>query len=259
MSKIIVTAGLKGGVGKTLISSMVLPLFSYGKAVYIYEIDSSNRTILAQSQHVKFKTFTVSEASSALIDIDFKLLSQQDALHIIDIGGGTDTRIVLEHIAKSDLENLTFVLPMNDDFEQVDTVKETISIIKEHDQNAKIHLVLNRVQNMREEAIKTQFPGLFGSKKYDINSRIDEIQNDICSIQFVPHSSIFCIVKNLYQRTLLDSYREALELTENISEYKSKWADEGGDVFREKMTRYYFAKDIIDLVKEVQILEEIVQ
>lgn len=258
MSKIVIVAGLKGGIGKSLISLMVLPLFAYGKAVYVYEIDSSNRTILKQSRHVNFKTFTVEEADSAIIDIDFKLLSQQDALHIIDVGGGMDTRIVIEHIAKSDLDNLTFVLPTNDDFEQVDTVKESILIIKKHNKNAKIHLILNRVYNMNEEKIKTQFPSLFGSQKYGIKPRIDEIENDINSIHFLPNSSIFGIVKNLYHRTLLDSYREAQELTENISEYKSKWAKEGGDVFKEKMVQYYFAKDIVELVKEIQPLKEIV-
>ncbi len=259
MNKLIVVAGLKGGAGKSITSGMLLPIHGNGKPVYVYEIDSSNRTILPKSKHVNFKTFTVNEANNALTDIDFKLLSQKDGLHIVDIGGGTDTRNVLEQIGRSDLNNLTYVLPMNDDFDQIDNIKETISIINTNDDHPKIHLLLNRVHDMDEKAIKKQFPGLFGSKKYGIKSRINEIEGDICSIKFVPNTSILGIVKNLYQRSLLDSYIESLELVNNITEYKSKWVLEGESVFRENMSRYRFAKDIIELVEVLKPLSEIVE
>ena len=112
---------------------------------------------------------------------------------------------------------------------------------------------------MSEEAIKKQFPGLFGYEKYGIKPRINEIEGDICSIKFVPNSSILGIVKNLYQRSLLDSQIESMELVNNITKYKNKWVLEGESVFREKMTRYYFAKDILELVDVLQPLSEIVE
>ena len=165
-SQTVVCLNTKGGVGKSTISTMVLPLVCNCKIVNVYELDDNNKTMFSKSEHVQFKTLDVNYANSVISEIDFTNLTQSEAsvYNIIDIGGGNDTKTVLEAIKKSDFSGLTYVIPMNDDIEQVTNMFDTIKIIKETDVEAKIYVILNRVERMDEESIRAQFINVFGSE-----------------------------------------------------------------------------------------------
>jgi hypothetical protein len=56
-------------------------------------------------------------------------------------------------------------------------------------------------------------------------------------------------LKNIYKTTLLDSYREAKEITENIANYQKEWLKLGKDNFKSKMKFYKFLKDVVRFVE----------
>lgn len=253
----------KGGVGKSTVSIMLLPILYFiyymrSLHINIYEIDNNNKTELLNSELVTFKTLTVKDADHAMDEIDFSLLTDNDSINIVDAGGGDDSKVVLESIAKSDLYGLTYVIPMNDDMEQIENVLSTISLIKESDKRAEIFIILNRINSMEETDIKEQFIGVFGSKKYGIKSRLSELSEGVTAIKFLPNSPLFGIVKNQYKMTLLESYISAIDILENISELKKEWAKESPEIFNANKARYRFAKDIVKLVEEMKSLSDIV-
>ncbi len=258
-NEIVAFFNTKGGVGKSTLASMVAPVLCNSKVINVYEIDNHNNIMFSKSTQVNFKTLEVKYVNTVIDEIDFSSLTQADIsiTNILDIGGGDDTKRVLNSIKKSGFSKITYVIPANDDVDQVVNIFDTISAIKDTDKKAKIYLVLNRVISMDEESIKSQFINIFGSQKYGIKSHFDDLRKEVDGIKFVPDSALFGIVKNIYNRSLLDSYQEALSIVDDIENLKVAWAKKGKDVFEGNMAKYRFAQDIIALVKDLKPLSVI--
>lgn len=256
MNKIIVVASSKGGVGKTTISTMVAPMVCSCDVINIYELDDNNKTMFSKSKYVNFKTLKVKDTNSVICEIDFTTLTQADesVCSIIDIGGGNDTKMVLESIKKSDFSGLTYVVPVNDDIEQVINMFDTIEMIRQTDYEAKIYVILNRVERLNEESIRSQYINIFGSEKYGIESHLEEILNEVEDIKYVRNSPFYGILKNINNLTLLDAYHEANDLLGNIENLKLKWTEEGLDGFERNYQKYNFAKDIVAFAEELKPL-----
>ena len=186
---------------------------------------------------------------SKIDEILFDNLMDKKVSHIIDCGGGDDTIKVLDYLQESDLKGLEYFIPANDDLEQVKNVLDTIKEIKKRDNTAKISIVLNRCNSLDEDEIKNQFIGIFGNESYGIAGVIDELNNQVDNFYFIKNTPIFGILKNIYKTTLLDSYREAKEITENISNYQKEWLKLGKDNFKSKMKFYKFLKDVVRFVE----------
>jgi len=255
----IVFASTKGGPGKSTLSTMVATLLCGSKVVNVYELDDNNKTMFSKSEHVQFKTLKVKDTNSVINKIDFTNLTQTESsvCNIIDIGGGNDTKMVLQAMKKSDFTGLTYVVPINDDIEQVDNLFDTINMIKETDKEGKIYLILNRVERMDEESIRAQFINVFGSQKYGIQGHMEEILKEVEGIKFVRNSPLYGILKNIYNKTLLDSYLEAISLIEDIDNLKRIWSNESEEAFFKNMEKYRFAQDIVLLVEELNPLSTI--
>jgi len=162
--------------------------------------------------------------------------------------------IILEYIEKADIKEAQYVLPINDDLEQLENATSTMNMIRNIDESAIIYLILNRCINVNcESAIKEQFISIFGSQKYGIESSLHMLKN--VELLFVPNSPIFGILKNIYQTSLLDFIESAEDLIENIDTYRLSWIDEGREKFRENMKKYAFAKDVIELKNQLKSFE----
>lgn len=252
----IVFLSSKGGPGKSTLAGHVAPLLCSCDVINVHELDNHNKTMFTKSKKVKFKTLEVKYANSVINEIDFSNLTQADTsvCNIIDIGGGSDTMVVLSSLKKSGLSGLTYVIPVNDDVEQVTNLFDTIYAIKDTDQEAKIYTILNRVHSMDPESIKSQYINIFGSKIYGIKSHLNELQKETKSINFVRNTPLYGILKNIHSRTLLDGYIEAKTIVNDIENLKLKWAKGGIEVFEKNMEKYHFAQDIIALAEELKPL-----
>jgi hypothetical protein len=243
-----VVANTKGGVGKSVLSSMVMPFVCKTEEIVIHEFDNSNVTSF-ENTILKFESVKADKSDSKIDEILFDNLMDKKVSHIIDCGGGDDTIKVLDYLQESDLKGLDYYVPVNDDLEQVKNVLDTIKEIKKRDNTAKISIVLNRCNSLDEDEIKNQFIGIFGNESYGIAGVIDELNNQVDNFYFIKNTPIFGILKNIYKTTLLDSYREAKEITENIANYQKEWLKLGKDNFKSKMKFYKFLKDVVRFVE----------
>jgi len=243
-----VVANTKGGVGKSVISSMIMPFVCKTEDIVIHEFDDNNVTKIKNTT-LTFDNVKASKSENKIDDILFDKLMDKKVSHIIDCGGGNDTIKVLDFLKDSDLIGLDYYIPANDDLEQVKNVLDTIQEIKSRDKQAKINIIFNRCNNLNEDDIKEQFVGFFGSEPYGISGVMDTILNDTENIYFVKNTSIFGILKNIYNTTLHDSYKEAKEITKNISKYQKEWLKLGKTEFKNKMKFYKFLKDVVKFVE----------
>jgi len=237
----------KGGTGKTIFATQVLPAYfkkmDNNYNINIYEIDNNNKSNLANSK-LNFKTLNLQKAEEGLQEADYNF---QD-VNIIDVGGGDDTKTVLNYVSKNDILVDAYFIPFLSDFEQIHNVKQTISLIKNIDFNTKIYLVLNKVKSLDENEIKEQFLFLFGSEKYGILGTLEELQKDVEGMLFLIDSNIYSILKNIYNKSLFDVLDLAEDYIANIREYKQKWRSElDVEAYKKNMQFYSFLKDAKNL------------
>jgi len=247
MSNIKVIANTKGGVGKSVVSSMIMPFVADTKDIVVHEFDNNNETKI-ENTALKFNTIKADKSSDKIDEILFDVISEKKVNHIIDCGGGNDTIKVLDYLIESDLVGLEYYIPVNADIEQAKNLLDTIKEIKRRDKQAVINVILNRCYNLDEVAIKEQFVGVFGSDIYNINGVIEQTLKDVKNIYFVKDTPIFGILKNIYSTTLFDTYNEAVEINKNISKHKKEWTKQGESAFKKKMKHYKFLKEVIRFV-----------
>ena len=185
----------KGGVGKTTKSSIVATLLylkNQNQKINLFEIDDNNNNKV-NSNYINYQSLKLKDSEVVIDDIQFSSLSDGNVVNIIDCGGGNDTRIVLQELKEIDLSGLNYYIPVNDDMEQVDNVKDTIALIRDFDKSANINLILNRCFSLEKDEIQKQFINIFGSDELDIPNQLNNLKVD--NIFFVPNSNIFSILK----------------------------------------------------------------
>ena len=238
-NKTFVVANTKGGAGKSMMSLHFLPMLFLDKKINVHEIDDSNMSRLKNSS-LNFENLKVEKNQSVLIGIDYDMSTGVDEINIIDCGGGNDTKMILHSINhNSELEGLTYFIPTNDDVLQFKNVEDTINLIKENDDNAKIYIVFNRCLKMTENDIKEQFLGFFGDKDYGIEANIKKIEKDIIDIFYVRTNKILNILSSKYHISLKDGYLEYQKINNNFADYKKQ------------MIKRFFT-DVFELGEEVK-------
>ncbi|WP_323587744.1 nucleotide-binding protein [Aliarcobacter butzleri] len=255
-SNIHIVVQTKGGSGKTTFSSVLstlLYLQNKENKIQVFELDDNNSTRI-NSDFLSHSSLKLKDSEIALDDIQFNTLSTEDVISIIDSGGGNDSKMVLQKLYEIDLTGLSYYIPLNDDMEQVQNVKDTIELIRKFDKIGKINLVLNRCLNLQEDEIQKQFINIFGNDELGIDSEIENIKVD--SIYFVPNSSIFSILKSHYKVALLDSYLQSINLIENIDSYRQEWIKEGQETFKKNNKKYRFAKMVVELIEQFKPIQK---
>lgn len=251
MSKNIAVVSTKGGPGKSTVSTMPLPLIVNEEKINIYELDDNNKTEL-KSNRIKFECLKIKDAVGVVNGIDYGIQIGEEVVNIIDIGGGSDVEDVLNIIHKTGTRGFTFIIPINDDLEQIHNLEETIKKILMVDQNPVIYLILNKVISLDKDVIRKQFVGIYGSKRYMIDPLNKDILKHIKDIYFLRASPIFTILKNIYKKSLLDSYVDAVNIIDNLEKYKNEWAPKGREFYDKKLAQVALAKDVIELVDEIK-------
>ncbi len=245
--------GTKGGNGKSTAALMVLPvLFSdMGKKIKIYHLDNHNQYKITSS-YLTFVNLRMKDAGSVIDEVEMAAISNTDTINIIDAGGGNDSMELLDVIKKTQVKNLSYIIPLMDDIEQLYNLKNKIKAIKNVSNDAEIFIILNRVDAYDEDTVKGQFIGLFGSKKYAIDAYLEQIEDDIVSFVLLRSNPLFSVLKNIYGTTLLDAYHDANDLLENVHEKKIAWQKKGIDIFKKNNARVRMAHDVNTIVAEIQ-------
>ena len=247
---ILTVVNTKGGVGKSTIASQVLPVLfrNADKKIKVYELDDNNQTFYKNSK-IEFKTLKTEKSEEAIDEVYFNLELGEGVVNIIDAGGGNDTKVVLEAIKKTELKDVVYFIPINDDFEQFTNTKSTVELIRSFDNSSKIFLIFNRAVSFEPKDIYDQFIAFFGSENYGIEGRFDEIA-DLVEKDFLilQNTQIISILKNFYGTTLYDFYHNNKDLIENSEKYKKDWVHQGRDYFKKQMKHFRFAKDVFDLI-----------
>ena len=255
-----VVASTKGGSGKTIMASMVLPVLfaNSNKKISVFSIDDNNKNKI-ESKFIDFHDLKTKDSASVIDEAEIKKINNTDEISIVDLGGGIDTLTFLETVKKSSVNGLIYIIPMADDIEQVYNLIETIKKIKSASREAEIYLILNQVNAMDEESIQKQFIGIYGSKKYAIPEIDKDILNQINGIYFLEASPIFSILKNVYQTTLLDAYVDAKKLLDDLENKKRKWAAKGMEYFKKQNASVRIAHDVIKLTNRIYSMKSMIE
>ncbi len=250
-SRVIVIVNTKGGVGKTTVANVFGQLFysNQNQKINIFEIDDNNTTQV-NSNYINYQSLKLKDSEVVLDDIQFNILADNNVINIVEAGAGNDTIVVLSKLKEIDLTGLNYYIPLNDDMEQVDNVKDTIALIRDFDKSGKINLILNRCFTLEKEEIQKQFINIFGSEELDIPNRLTDLK--VHNIFFIPNSNIFSILKSHYKVSLLDSYLSSIDLVQNIDTYRQEWIKEGQDVFKANNKKYRFAKMVVELINQLE-------
>ena len=250
---IYVTANTKGGVGKTTISTQVLPLKKEKiEDINIYEIDNNNVSKL-QNSNLNFKNFNIKNTEDALNEVIFNTLLDNKKLNIIDSGGGDDTKNVIKKLKELQIdkqETINFVIPCSKDIAANKNLRDTIELIKNNLENKKIILALNNVYNL--QYYKQEFINIFGQEEYNIKGIFEEIKKDIDNIILIPYNNYFNIVKNVYLTTLKDLEQETEEVTNNLQQIRIQLAKQGKKVFLKKIKKINFLVDLNKFIKNIK-------
>ncbi|MFX4277337.1 hypothetical protein ACOL3G_05545 [Aliarcobacter butzleri] len=255
-SNIYVIPQTKGGVGKSTVSGIVATLLylqNQNQKINLFEIDDNNNSKV-NSNYINHQSLKLKDSEVVIDDIQFSSLSDSNLVNIVDSGGGNDTKVLLKNLKEIDLSGLNYYIPLNDDMEQVDNVKDTIALIRDFDKSAKINLILNRCLSLEKEEIQKQFINIFGSDELDIPNQLDNLKVD--NIFFVPNSNVFSILKSHYKVSLLDSYLSSIDLVENIDTYRQEWVKNGQEIFKANNKRYRFAKMVVELIDQLKPIQK---
>ena len=248
MINIFAVVGYKGGTGKTIASTQILPsiiLEKDDKADIRYiEIDDNNKTskvFTASKTFTSMQSITVESSLEELQDLVFDLVvGDGDKTIIIDAGGGNDTQKVMEHIRDlelGELATLTYIVPVKSDLAQADNIRNM------HNEklfgNNKVIYMLNEVINIEQDKLENQFLGFFGNKKLKIPSLFIEL--DKPKYIAIPHTNIFDI-STIKGMTIWDYARFSKNFT--FAEYTIAIKKESQDkeFFMEKIVMYEWSR-----------------
>ena len=231
----------KGGVGKSFISTQILPLAFYNNndvKINIFEVDNNNKTTL-QTNIIEFLNLDVNNIDKILFDVQFS-----NNINIIDSGGGDDTKNVIKALAENSVEISFFIVPILKDFEVSKNLIDTINLIKQYYKNTKIVVVLNKVVS----DAKQEFIYFFGNEELNVESVADKLDDNVSIIMIKDYNEID-IIKNLHKTTALDAILQYEDVLENEADYKKKWIKEAKEFSDNKdKQREYFANKMKKLL-----------
>ena len=206
----------KGGTGKSTFSAQILPLIL--NDIFILEADNNNQTILKNS-NIKVRNLFANNDEELLSEVIFNY----DKNLTIDAGGGDDSKKVVEILAKNEIEINYFFIPVNQDFETVKNLIDTVNLIKNNFKKSDIVLVLNKVNNINK--IEEEFLFLFGKTDLGIKNLLKtDLKNTFKNVVVIPQNNLISYIKNIYGQTLRD-FLESLKELEQIplQKLQQKW------------------------------------
>ena len=257
MAKIYIVTNTKGGTGKTTTALHILPTIAYLNGyqdINYYQLDDNNK-IDIDSKSISIKNYTLKYTENVIDSVELDIELDSKVVNIIDIGGGNDTKSVLNYLKKSseiEPNEITFFIPINTNLSQQKNLKDTIALIQDSYSKPKIILILNEVNDI--ENYKSEFINIFGDEIYGIAPITDEIEQSCYKVIKIKRDNLFQVME-YRNKTLLDGYINALEVDKNAPTLKKQYAleykeDEDMEAYYAKKRGLRFAKKIVDTVEQ---------
>lgn len=257
MAKVYTITNTKGGTGKTTTALHILPTMLYKEGhrnINYYQLDDNNKTDIT-SDAISIHNYLIKSTENAIDNVELEIDLNEDAINIIDIGGGNDTKSVLGYLKENSTltsEDITFFIPINTNLSQQKNLKDTITLIQESYPNPKIILILNEVNDM--DNYKSEFINIFGDDIYGIQPITQEIEESCQSVVKIQQDNLFQVMEYRH-KTLLDGYLSALEVNANAATLKKQYAteykeDEDIEAYYSKKRGLRFAQKVIDTVEK---------
>lgn len=248
----IVVCNTKGGPGKTVTACHILPLLSGKPAdqIRIYEIDNANNSEgILKNSDIKIKSFSTEDTDAVLSKALYaEALSKSELLNIFDVGAGLESlRATLVAMSETEEMNPMFVIPTNEDPDQMENIKSTLKLIRSVYPKAKVMIALNKATGMDKDEMQDQFVFFFGSDKLKIDGIYNEIQKDIAHVFSFPHSPMVALAKGYYKQSFCDIYHGYLDTKANYATLKEEWVKSGEEGFEKSMKIYQQGKRIAKL------------
>ena len=256
MAKIFIVSNTKGGTGKTTSALHILPTTAYLEGyrnINYYQLDDNNKVNIP-SKAINIKNYTINNTSDVMDKVELDIALDSETVNIIDIGGGNDTKSVLNYLkTKSEIkkEDITFFIPITTNLSQQQNLKDTIELIKDSHSNPKIILILNEVVDL--DNYKEEFINIFGNEVYEIAPITDLIEESCTKVIKIEKDNLYQVME--YKKTtLLDGYINALEINKNIEKLKQQYVmeykeDKDLEAYYKKKRNLRFIQQIIDTVE----------
>ncbi|SFV56267.1 hypothetical protein MNB_SV-14-1815 [hydrothermal vent metagenome] len=256
MAKIFIVSNTKGGTGKTTTALHILPTIAYlegYKNINYYQLDDNNKVNIS-SKAINIKNYTINNTSDVMDKVELDIALDSETVNIIDIGGGNDTKSVLNYLkTKSEIkkEDITFFIPITTNLSQQQNLQDTIELIKDSHSNPKIILILNEVIDLKN--YKDEFINIFGNEVYEIAPITDLIEQSCEKVIKIEKDNLYQVME-YKKKTLLDGYINALEIDKNREKLKQQYVmeykeDEDLEAYYKKKRNLRFVQQIIDTVE----------
>jgi len=238
----------KGGVGKTTIAVNLATLLAFREKKFkIVELDNSNNSMIFSNSEILNQDTAVSlqldQKTRALGSMMFNLAKNKDMDFILDLGGGDDSKVMIESLKEIDLPKI-WIVPTASDKKYLKNAADTFKLIADSQNTI---FVLNKANSQNH---KTEFMYFFGSQKYGVKMADECFEN---AKYFVVQSSPFFQIAEDDEQTLLDL--AMLSIEKNEQEVTAEFIKMAGDdeaVFIGLWEKYEKSKEAAKLFLQIQ-------
>ncbi|MEA2017535.1 MAG: hypothetical protein U9N59_03720 [Campylobacterota bacterium] len=204
----------KGGVGKSL-TSIVLAclLHAQNRKFKIVELDNSNNSLVFKNSDFLTEDKAISvkldQKDNVISDMLFDIMSDPNLDYIVDVGGGDDTRKVLDILKPIELPK-TYLIPTLKIKKYLQNALNTYNYI---DDPSNTFFVLNQYSDIKN--IKQEFRYFFG----DADMGIEPVSKVFKKSQaiYMPYSDLFQIAED-DEQTILD----LASISQGVSEAEAR-------------------------------------